>query len=72
LYAELNGKEKCYSNEDGLPNIKYCRSCHGHLAGKVGVTTAQKMQEEKLLIRQRVLDKYEFLLTNKGKVLLES
>ncbi|HLR25982.1 MAG TPA: hypothetical protein VK112_08925, partial [Fodinibius sp.] len=67
LYTELKGKEKRYNDEDELPDLKYCRSCHGHLAGKVGVTIAQKMQEEKLLIRQRVSAKYEFLLTDKGE-----
>lgn len=67
LQPDLGDKQKRYSDDDELSDLTYCRSCHGHLAGEVGVKIADKMQQRKMLVRQRKGEKYEFLLTDKGE-----
>lgn len=43
-------------------DVKYCRTCYDHLAGKVGVTIADKLISQKII----VLHDKTFLVTEKG------
>lgn len=67
LTSQMQGKRKRYSTQDKLSALKYCRSCHNHLAGRVGVALTQKMQEKNMLIRIGKNDEYIFQLTPKGE-----
>ncbi|HLR37488.1 MAG TPA: hypothetical protein VK084_05555 [Chitinophagaceae bacterium] len=67
LYEERKGQDKIYSAEVPLPAIKYCRSCHGHLAGKIGVEVAEKLEGKHLLVKEKVGEEYQFELTLLGE-----
>jgi DNA-binding transcriptional ArsR family regulator len=43
-------------------DIKYCRTCYDHLAGKVGVAITNKLEEKKFLVAADL----EFEVTKKG------
>lgn len=72
LLPELEGERRIYVTGKPLPEIKYCRSCHNHLAGKIGVLLAEQMQRKQFLIRQRKVKKYIFSLTQKGTAFFHS
>src|SRR5699024_6136745 len=68
LAPKMEGRNKCYSDHSPLPDLKYCRSCHGHLAGWVGRRVAEQLQLKGYLIKYRVKEKYEFELTAEGEL----
>lgn len=63
LLPKEKGKHHMYA-ENGLgSDIRYCRKCYDHLAGKVGVALTDQLIKQHLLV---VSDK-EYALTHKGE-----
>lgn len=70
--AVYHEKPKIYPLEWPLPPIKYCRSCHGHLAGKVGVEVAHRLQEKRYIVKEKQGLEYIFHLTSAGAHFFEA
>ncbi len=66
LKEKMQGIPRIYQKEEPLQEIEYCRSCHGHLAGRIGVQITDKMQEQGFFYPQRKGEEYEFILTERG------
>lgn len=47
---------------------KYCRTCYGHLAGKIGVEVCKSLMQQKLIVAREGI----FVLTPKGESFFES
>lgn len=47
---------------------KYCRTCYGHLAGKVGVAVCKSLMQQKFITAHEGI----FVLTPKGEFFFES
>lgn len=57
-------QRKKHTDETELPGIKYCRTCYDHLAGKIGVSIAEKLVQKKIL---HLSDDNLFALTTTGE-----
>jgi DNA-binding transcriptional ArsR family regulator len=59
--AKVNSKGK-FSEKDTAVGIKYCRTCYDHLAGYVGVTIAETMEQKGFMVK----DENSYLVTVSG------
>ncbi len=66
LWPKMGNRPKPYQQQSLTP-LRYCRSCHGHLAGLVGRELTQKMQTQGLFYKQAAGDRYVFVLSSKGE-----
>lgn len=67
----MNEKQKRFPERETLPDLEYCRSCHHHLAGKIGVELTKRMQEKKILVLHREGEKFLFSVTPEGETFFD-
>ena len=57
-----NNKDTKHKNEKPANGVKYCRTCYDHLAGYVGVSIAEALEQKGYLKKSETL----YLVTKKG------
>lgn len=64
--ANLNKQQQSFKPQKKMnkSDVKYCRTCYDHLAGKVGVLIADKLVSRKII---KLQDK-TFIVTKKGNI----
>lgn len=66
LKPEMQDMPKIYSDSDISTGLKYCRSCHNHLAGKLGRDLTQKLQDKGYLKLERSGEQFQFKVAPSG------
>lgn len=63
LNLDLQDRSSVFSKKIPTTDIRYCRTCYGHLAGKIGVAVADQLLKLNLL----KLNEHQFELTQNGE-----